>query len=307
MYSPITLDALRVLDAIERQQSFAAAANELFRVPSAISYTVTKLEEELGVKLFNRSRRKAVLTPVGRLVLEQGRKILIATEELTAQAREAADGWEIELKIGIDSVLNHQPIYELVREFQLIRPRIKIELFEEVLGGTWDALSSGRCDLVIGAEGQPPHQGFSTWALGKIVFEFAVAPNHPLITHELPIPFSAILNYPTVVVADSSRYMPVRSLGLLDGRSRIVVPSVERKIEAQKNGLGVGYLPLHRIQREIKSGALHILQLEEPRLPLLTSAAWRSDGKGKALQWFIKRVQAMSFNANKGLILEVFK
>ena len=44
MSSPITLDALNVLDAIERKKSFAAAADELFRVPSAISYTVNKHE-----------------------------------------------------------------------------------------------------------------------------------------------------------------------------------------------------------------------------------------------------------------------
>ncbi len=52
MKYPITLDALEVLDAIDRKGSFAAAANELFRVPSAISYTVQKLEQDLDVVLF---------------------------------------------------------------------------------------------------------------------------------------------------------------------------------------------------------------------------------------------------------------
>jgi len=56
MISPLTLDALRTLDAIDRRRSFAAAADELFRVPSAVSYTINKLEEELGVALFDRSR-----------------------------------------------------------------------------------------------------------------------------------------------------------------------------------------------------------------------------------------------------------
>ncbi len=44
MNSPITLDALKVLDAIERKKSFAAAAYTLFRVPSAVSYTVNNLD-----------------------------------------------------------------------------------------------------------------------------------------------------------------------------------------------------------------------------------------------------------------------
>ena len=53
----ITLDALQTLDAIERRHSFAAAAEELHRVPSAVSYTINKLEEDLGVALFDRKRR----------------------------------------------------------------------------------------------------------------------------------------------------------------------------------------------------------------------------------------------------------
>lgn len=51
----LTLDALQVLDAIERRGSFAAAAEALFRVPSAITYTVQKLEQDLTVPLFDRS------------------------------------------------------------------------------------------------------------------------------------------------------------------------------------------------------------------------------------------------------------
>ncbi len=51
----LTLEALQVMDAIDRRGSFAAAADELGRVPSALSYTMQKLEEELDVVLFDRS------------------------------------------------------------------------------------------------------------------------------------------------------------------------------------------------------------------------------------------------------------
>src|SRR5690606_16688689 len=160
MISPITLDALRTLDAIARRQSFAAAADELFRVPSAVSYTINKLEEDLGVGLFDRRRRKAELTATGRLGFEQGRQTVQATEELTALARQAAEGWEVELRICVDSVLACDPIYDLIEAFQQLQPKAEIRLSEEVLGGSWDALNDGRCDLVIGAEGKPPAQGF---------------------------------------------------------------------------------------------------------------------------------------------------
>ena len=83
----ITLGALQTLDAIERRQGFAAAAEELHLVPSAVSYTTNKFEEGLGVEIFDHSRRKAELTAIGRLLLEQGRHILTVAAELTAQAR----------------------------------------------------------------------------------------------------------------------------------------------------------------------------------------------------------------------------
>ncbi|MCP8688708.1 LysR substrate-binding domain-containing protein [Marinobacterium sedimentorum] len=301
MYSPITLDALRTLDAIDRRRSFAAAADELFRVPSAVSYTISKLENDLGVELFDRSRRKAELTAVGRLLLEQGRQILTATEELTAMAKQAADGWEMELRICIDSVLKCDPIYDLIEAFQKVQPRTEVRLIEEVLGGTWDALNAERCDIVIGAEGDPPSQGFGIHALGQVLFEFAIAAGHPLTKMPQPLPLSAIQDYPIVVVADSSRYLPARSTGLLDGRSRIVMPSIERKIEAQCKGLGVGYLPRHRINEELESGRLVSIQLEEPRPPQSLSVAWRNTNKGKGLKWFISRLKKMYFGADQGL------
>ena len=301
MHSPITLDALRTLDAINRRRSFAAAAEELFRVPSAVSYTVNKLEEDLGVELFDRSRRKAELTAVGRLILEQGRHILTATEELTALAKQAADGWEMELRICIDSVLDCEPIYELIEAFQSVQPRIEVRLIEEVLGGTWDALNAERCDIIVGAEGDPPSQGFGVHALGQVPFEFAVVADHPLTQLPQPLSLSAIQNFPTVVVADSSRFLPARSSGLLDGRSRIVVPSIQKKIEAQCRGLGVGYLPRHRIIEQLKSGQLVSLQLEEPRPPQSLSVAWRNTNKGKGLKWFVSRLKGMTFDGHRGL------
>ena len=302
----ITLDALQTLDAIERRHSFAAAAEELHRVPSAVSYTINKLEEDLGVELFDRSRRKAELTATGRLVLEQGRHILKASEELTALVRQAADGWETELRICIESVLSCDAIYDLIEEFQHIQPKTQIRLSEEVLSGSWDALIDDRCDLVIGAEGAAPASGFAQHALGQVIFDFAVAAGHPLTQLPTPLPASAILDYPTVIVSDSSQRLATRSAGLLDGRSRIYVPNIEHKIAAQRKGLGVGYLPRHRIMQQLAQGQLEILTLDVPRPPVDISVAWQRNNSGKGLQWFVERLQRMQFDPVLGGLLQKF-
>ncbi|RUO44128.1 LysR family transcriptional regulator [Aliidiomarina taiwanensis] len=301
MASPITLDSLLTLDAIARRNSFAAAAEELHRVPSAVSYTVQKLEEDLGVALFDRSRRRAELTATGRLVLEQGRHILKAADELTALARQAAEGWEPELRICIDSILTNEHVLQLLADFQQIQPKTEIRLSEEVLGGSWDALNDDRCDLVIGAEGKPPAAGFRTHALGEVVFDFAVAAGHPLTHAPQPLTPDVIQGYPTVVVADSSQRLPRRSSGLLDGRSRITVPTIDYKVDVQIKGLGVGFLPRHRIQQELTEGCLVALELESPRPNTPISVAWRAGKEGKALAWFIDRFKSSLFDPKHGL------
>ncbi len=68
--------SLEVVDAVARNGSFSAAAQELHRVPSAVSYTVRQLEEWLAVPLFERRHRDVELTPRRGLVLQEGRSVI---------------------------------------------------------------------------------------------------------------------------------------------------------------------------------------------------------------------------------------
>src|SRR5690606_40300491 len=84
----ISLELFQILDAIDRRGSFAAAAEELGKVASALSYSIQKHEQALGVSLFVRAGRRSVFTPVGRLLLERGRAILGATASLADERSE---------------------------------------------------------------------------------------------------------------------------------------------------------------------------------------------------------------------------
>ena len=70
------------------------------------------------------------------MLIDQGRLILKATDELTHMAQQSANGWEAELRICIDSILLFEPIYTLIAQFQQEHPRVNIRVTEEVLGGT---------------------------------------------------------------------------------------------------------------------------------------------------------------------------
>ena len=110
----LTLESLQILDAIDRNGSFAGAANELDRVPSALTYSVRKLEEDLDVLLFDRSGHRARLTAAGQELLTEGRHLLRAAHELEQRVKRTATGWEVELRIVLDSVIRFDQMIPLI-------------------------------------------------------------------------------------------------------------------------------------------------------------------------------------------------
>jgi len=287
----VSLDALATLDAIERKGSFAAAAAELHRVPSALTYTMARLEEDLGVKLFDRSGRRAELTPAGRELLDEGRSLLEMAGEMECRVQQVARGWEVELRIAVDVTLRAEALLPLVGLFDQEQSGTRIRLSYEVLGGTWDALQSGRVDLAIGAGGEPVTQaGYSLRRMNPIQFLFAVAPGHPLAGAKEPVPPAEIRRYRAVAVGDTSRSQPARSSGLLLGQDTLTVPDFAAKVAAQRAGLGVGYLPESIAREEAAAGRLVVRQVAEPKLESFQYLAWRTANKGKALAWFLARM-----------------
>jgi len=291
----ITLEALRVLDAIARKGSFGAAAEALFKVPSALTYTVQKLEADLGISLFDRSRQRAQLTAAGRLLLEQGRELLKAASAIEEAVQQLESGWETELRIAKDTILPLAPLLQQINAFNQLDKRVALDIREEVLGGTWDALVAGRCDLALGAAGELAKGSYEIRQLGEVEFVFAVAAGHPLRFHAGPVDAAAIGAFPTLVTADSSLTAPARSSGLLESRQTIRVTNAAAKIQAQQMGVGVGFLPRHLIRRELAEGSLVQLECAVPRPRVPIYMAWKKDNKGKALSWFVAACAALNW------------
>ncbi len=288
MKYPITLDALEVLDAIDRKGSFAAAANELYRVPSAVSYTIQKLEQDLAVTLFRKEGRKSVLTEAGKVLLEQGRDILDATERLAVAAKTTHSGWEPVFNIAIDSILSFDFVYPLIGKFYDLQPDSEINLYEEVLGGALEAITSGRADLVIGAgDDHGAGLGIKSRVIQQIEWVFTVAPGHPLTDAPLPLSQQLIEQHRFIVVRDSSRNHAPQSRRIFSKRPVLSVPSISEKIRALSFGLGVGFLPAHRIRQYIDQGVLVALPVERQIPADSINIAWKTGNKGKVLRWFI--------------------
>ncbi len=288
----LTLDALQVLDAIARNGSFARAAAELHRVPSALTYTVQQLESDLDVKLFDREGRRALLTPAGHELLNEGRVLLTAAADLECRIQQVAKGWETELRIALSTVIPAPAMFDLVRRFEAEASGTRLRLSTEVLGGTWDALVSGRADLIIGAPaGVPSGGGYATLPLGDCQWVFAAAPSHPITREVPPLDERVIARYCAVSVADSSRDTPPRTVGLISGQDVLTVATMADKLAAQIEGLGVGFLPLHRAAPALADGRLKAIEVLMPRGEPGCCVAWRVNRTGRALRWFIQQFE----------------
>ncbi|WP_020647679.1 LysR family transcriptional regulator [Solimonas variicoloris] len=287
----LTLDALETLDAIDQQGSFAKAAEVLHRVPSAVTYTVQKLESDLGVQLFDRSGKRARLTEAGQALVERGRELLRQAQSLENCVKRVSNGWETQLTLAVDEIIPLELLFPLIAEFDALVSGTRIRLTRETFGGAWDALIDRRADLTIGAAGEMPQgYGLASRRWCSVPFEFAVARHHPLADLPEPLQFEQIVRHRAVVAADSSRKLAPRSTGILDGQDTLIVPTLAAKLAAQIVGLGVGFLPEYMVAPHLGSGELIRREIEAPRAPAILHVAWRAGEEGRALAWFRQRV-----------------
>ncbi len=298
----LTLDALQVLDAIARRGSFAAAAAELNRVPSALTYSVQKLEQDLDVLLYDRRGHRAQLTEAGTELLEEGRQLLRAAGELECRIKRVSTGWETELRIVVDTIICTTRLFPLIAAFYAEASGTRLRITHEVLAGTWDALASNRADLAIGVSGDAPAGGgYGMRQLGWRDFVYAVAPTHPLAAVPEPLKSEQILAHRAVAVGDTSRNLATRSFGLLTGQDVLTVPDMASKVAAQIAGLGGGYLPASLAVPLANAKKLAIKEVEDMKPTGNFYYAWRNDDRGKALRWFLK---ALDDEAVRSTLLE---
>jgi DNA-binding transcriptional LysR family regulator len=282
---PVSLEALLVLDAIEYRGSYAAAAEQLNKVPSALSYVVQKLEDQLNVTIFVRQGRRAVLTPAGKHLLIEGRKVLLAINALSEQTQTIANGWEPKIRIACDSIMDIKQVFTGIQCFLVENENIEIDVKEEVMNGTWEALIEDRVDLVIGAPAPVPSQkGIHAIRMKELDSVLVVSKSHHLSKVKSPIQTSELSKYRSVVVHDSAKNEIPWSINIIEGSQRFYVSTIAHKLESIIYGIGIGYLPTHIVQKYITSGELTEIVLKDKKLPQDLFMAWKITNKGKGLR-----------------------
>ncbi|CAN7597172.1 LysR family transcriptional regulator [Caballeronia sp. LjRoot31] len=287
----LSFEVLEALDAIDRTGTFAEAAELLHRVPSSLSYLVQKLESDLDVALFDRTGRRARLTHAGRVVVEDGRRLLLAAEQLEQRAQRIQEGWEAELRICIDEILPLDAFWPYVHAFYDLKMDTRLRLSREVLGGTWDALVTRRADLVVGAAGEPPHlPHLVARPVGSLRHVFVVAPDHPLADLPEPLGIDTVMRYRGAVISDTSRELRPRSVATGTTQECIALPTLSAKLAAQCEGLAVGTIPECLAAKPIAEGKLVAKRVTGMREVTDCYLAWRDDETGRALRWWVEQL-----------------
>ncbi|MBU0746696.1 MAG: LysR family transcriptional regulator [Gammaproteobacteria bacterium] len=286
----ITLEAIETVDTIARTGSFAGASERLHKVPSTISYAVSKLEDQLGIALFTRNGPRVTLTPAGQEMLKEGRWLLASAQQLESRMRQIATGFESELRLVHDSLIPTSAFNPDICAFEDLNCGTRLRIGSEALTGTWEALRDGRADIVIAAGEGPTGGGYKSVAVGSVNFAFCVTATHPLARLKRPLERSDLLEHTAVVVGDGARTLTDRTVGLLAGQRRITVPNFPAKIAAQAAGLGHGFLPRDCVQAELSRGILIELEVQEPRPDETFWLAWRPEHMGEALKWWRQRL-----------------
>lgn len=287
--SPLTPEALETLERVARTGSFAGAARELGKVPSALTYSMRALEEALDVLLFDRSSRQARLTPAGQELLREGSRLLRELDSLATRVKRVATGWETAFTVALDGVVALPALLDLAQGFYAQEPPTQLILREEILSGTWEALLSGAADLAIGVVDAPlSAPQVEVRALGTLAFVFVVAPGHALARLPQPLAAGLLVGQRAVAVADSARDLTPMTIGLLPGQQVLTVPTMRHKVEAIARGLGCGWLPEPIARPWLADGRLVPRQIEGGRSSVSMGYAWRRETgpAGRAMTWW---------------------
>lgn len=304
-------DALQMVVTIARTGSFAAAARELGKVPSALTYSVRQLEDALDVLLFDRRSRQAKLTAAGEELLREGQLLLQQLDAVANRVKRVASGWETELTVAVDKAIAPHAVFDLMEAFLALKPPTRLKMRSEVMTGTWEALASGEADLAIGVSSDRlTSTDMRCEPIGEHHFILCVASHHPLASEPEPLSAATVASHRIIAVADTAKRLEPMTVGILPGQDVLTLPSMSAKLEAQLRGLGIGYLPEPMVRAHIAAGRLAHKKVEGPPRTIRSHYAWRQSGAqpGMALTWWLHQLASPKtrralLDLHEGLIL----
>ena len=285
-----TLDQLLALEAISRTGSFAKAAKDLHRVPSAVSYLIRELEGAFGVDLFDRSRRRAELTSQGRRLLDASRAVLEEAQNLDRLAVELRGGWEPDLHVVVDGAVPMGAVNACLRRFADPGIPTCLRVDVEYQEGVVDVFEEAKADLalVLGFDWDGDEEGYVCRSFGELEFLLVASPEHPLAGVTLT-PDNRAAHAELLVRDSSPRFEKRAKPSFIGSRNVVYLSDFYSKRAGLIDAAGYGWIPRHFIEDDLNSGNLEILEAETNSWTYFPQLISRESAKlGRASELFME-------------------
>ncbi len=267
---------VRFLEAfvwVARLGSFKAAADKLFTTQAGISNRIAALEDQFGVRLFDRDRRSVTLTYHGTELLPYAER-MIELQGRMLGAVGKTESFSGMLRIGAIETVVHTWLPDLLSRFAALYPNVTLELISDITPRLRDDLLRGALDCAILTEEITP--GFiENRRIANYAMRWATSPQLARELPEGPLTFADIARYPIISFhRDSCVYRNISqsAAGCPDMRVSFF-SSLAAMVDLARSGFGIAPLPVAVIHKDVTEGRLVLLDVAQPpaALPLVAS------------------------------------
>lgn len=254
----VSLKQWRIFHAVIDCGGFAEAAKSLHLSQSTISYTISKLQDQLGTPLLRIEGRKANLTPEGRALLERSRNVLKEAIELETFAKNLGQGWGEEVRLVVDHNFPVRLLTQALSKFTEIgKGAAHVRLREVPTLQAEDILRDPNVDLAI-SERVP--LGYLGEPLTEVEYIVVTHPDHPLMKLGRDVTSIDLAQHIQIDMGHGSSAGKLVVGGPKQMR-RWTMNSFDTVVAAVCEGLGYAWLPTHRVQKWLEQGQLARLSL----------------------------------------------
>lgn len=252
-----TIEQWRMFKAVAEHGGFQQAADVIFKSQSSIHHAVHKMEELLGVTLFQVEGRKTVLTAAGEQLLRRVNYLLAEAERMENVALNLKSGVESSLNIAVDEAFPRDKLFQVLAAVSAEYPLIRIELLETILTGANELLRQGKADIALSPFTLPDNLSED---ICQVEFIAVAGREHPLNLPRRELTLEELKTCRQIVVRDSAMEQK-KDVGWLGSEQRWTVSHVGTSIELLRKNLGFAWLPLTAVQPYLDDGSLQPLWL----------------------------------------------
>jgi DNA-binding transcriptional LysR family regulator len=249
----ITIEQIQCLKTVNDSGSINAASEQLNKAKSAVSYSINKLEEQLGFPLLDRSEYRIKLTPKGTAFLQKATPLLEQMDQLRSDVHQIASGLETQVAISATAIYPTGTITRVIKKLMLDFPSTEFTFHREILSGE-QMLQEDKVDIAI-FENLQNSLDLDHKKIDSIELLLVLAANHPFMKlKKSEQTLDQLIPYPHII--QRSTIPNSFSIGIPEQSKRWTVSDIDSKKELILNGLGWGRLPDHFVIEELKSKEL---------------------------------------------------